>query len=79
MAMIFEICVKGKMGNYLEHLKFFAENQYRFMKGKSSDRALFKHIFQITNSIENDKVIMGVYLDLAKVFHIAGIREKLLD
>ena len=91
IAKIFEICVKEKMGNYLEHINFFADNQNGFMKGKSTDTALFKHISQIAGSVENNKVTLGVYLDLAKAFDTishtilckklqkAGIRGKILD
>lgn len=62
ISKIFEACVKEKMGNYLEYIKFFCDNQYGFMKGKSTDTALFKHTSQITDSIENNKLTMGVYL-----------------
>jgi len=79
------------MGNYLEHTNFFADNQNGFMKEKSSDMALFKHISQITDSIENNRVTLGVYLYLAKALDTishatlckklqkAGIRGKMLD
>lgn len=67
-AKIFENCVYEKMNNYLEHTKFYAPQQFGFLKGKSTDTALYKHISQITESVENNKATVAVYLDLAKAF-----------
>ena len=90
-SKIFEISVKEKFWNYLEHIKFFAPNQYGFLKTKSTDTALFKHITDITTNIENNRPTIGVYLDFAKAFdtidHVrlcgklqkTGIRGPLLN
>ena len=68
ISKILEICVKEKLMNYLEHIKFFAPNQFGFLKSKSTDTALFKHITDITESIEQNQATLGIYLDLAKAF-----------
>ena len=67
-SKIYEKCVKEKILNYLDHINFFAPQQFGFLKEKSTDSALFNHITQITESIEANKATMAVYLDLAKAF-----------
>jgi len=90
-SKIFENCVQEKLNNYLEHTKFYSPQQFGFLKGKSTDTALFTHITQITESVEHNKASVAVYLDLAKAFDTvnhrilieklvkAGIREKMLQ
>ena len=68
ISKIFEGCVKEKLSNYLDHINFFPDSQCGFLKNKSTDIALFNHITDICNSIENNRVTIGVYLDLAKAF-----------
>ena len=63
--------------NYLKHIKFFSSSQYGFRKGCSTDTALFSHITDITESIEKNKITVGLYLDLAKAFDTVS-HNKLL-
>jgi endonuclease/exonuclease/phosphatase (EEP) superfamily protein YafD len=74
ISKIFENCVQEKLNNYLEHIKFYAPQQFGFLKNKSTDMALFEHIAQITNSVENNKATVAVYLDLAKAFDTVNHR-----
>ena len=77
ISKIYEKCIKEKVINYLEHiLCFFFENQFGFIKNKSTDLALFKHITEITKGIERNNISAGVYLDLAKAFDT--VNHKLL-
>jgi len=65
---ICESCVKEKLLNYLEHINFFTSQQNGFLKDRSTDTAIFSHITDITNGVEQGMVTMGVYLDFAKAF-----------
>jgi hypothetical protein len=90
ISKIFEICVKEKLLNYLEHIGFFAPNQFGFIPKKSTDAALFQHISDITENVEHNRATVGIYLDFAKAFDTidqlllcsklqkAGIRGPLL-
>ena len=53
IAKIFERCIKEKLLNYLEHINFFASEQFGFMRAQSTDTALFQHVTQITEYVEN--------------------------
>ena len=67
-SKIFEHCVKEKFVNYLEQINYLSPTQFGFIKGKSTDTALFAHINDITENVEKNRVTVGVYLDLAKAF-----------
>ena len=67
-AKIFENCVQEKINNYLEHTQFYATQQFGVLQGRSTDAALYEHITQIIENVENNKATVGVYLDLAKAF-----------
>ena len=60
--------MKEKFLNFLEHINFLADQQFGFRKNRSTDSALFVHITNIVNGIEENNVAVGVYLDLAKAF-----------
>ena len=68
VSKILESCVKDKILNYLNHIKYFSWQQFGFMKKKSTDMALFQHIRDIVEGIEMNNVTVGLYLDLAKAF-----------
>jgi hypothetical protein len=68
ISVIFEKAVKEKLLNYLEHIQFFASQQFGFLRNKSTDLALFHHLTTLTNIIENKNAALGIYLDLAKAF-----------
>ena len=68
ISKIFESCVRKTTINYLNHINFLAEEQFGFTKNKSTDTALFSHINNIVNGIEQNNAAVGVYLDLAKAF-----------
>lgn len=74
ISKIFENCVHEKLNNYLEHIKFYAPQQFGFLKSKSTDTALHEHISQITESIENNRATIALYLDLAKAFDTVNHR-----
>jgi hypothetical protein len=82
LSKIFEYSVKEKIMNYLEHINFFAPSQFGFLRNKSVDQALFHHITDTVEGIENNKVSMGVYIDLSKAFdtiHHGKLINKLID
>ena len=76
-SKIFELCVKEKFVNYLEHIKFLSPSQFGFTKGRSTDTALFTHINDITRNVENNRATVGVYLDLAKAFDTVSHKRLL--
>lgn len=68
LAKVFEKCVKEKILNFLNHINFLSEQQFGFTKNKSTDTALFTHITNIVECIEENNAAVGVYIDLAKAF-----------
>ena len=43
IAKIFEKSVKEKNLNYLDHINYFSEKQFGFIRNESADMALFAH------------------------------------
>lgn len=67
-SKIIEKALTKKMYNFLNHTKFFASNQYGFIKGKNTESALLEFNKFILNSIDKNKKTVAVFLDIAKAF-----------
>ena len=59
---------KSKIINHLNDIKFFASNQFGFLKQKLTDLAIFHKITDLVDCIEVNAAAMTLYLDLAKAF-----------
>ena len=59
---------EGKALELSKLYKLFPNSQHGFIASKSTDVALCTHIMDTCSSIEDNKVTIGVYLDLAKAF-----------
>ena len=55
--------------------QFLQPHHFCFLKGKSTDTALFTHIEEITQKIESNSMALGAYLDLAKAFNMVNHME----
>lgn len=67
-SKIIEKAIADKMYNFLNYTKFFSENQYGFIKGKSTEKALLEFSKFVHNSIEKSKKTVAIFLDISKAF-----------
>ena len=42
------------------------QEQFGFLKGRSTERAILDIVHRITNAIEAKKITLGIFLDLSK-------------
>lgn len=68
MAKIFEKLVKKKLMKYLENNRLISNHQFGFRDGRGTHDALFELTKYITNSLDESKKCIAVFLDLAKAF-----------
>lgn len=76
-AKIFETLVKRRLVCYLETFNIFCENQYGFIRGKSTLAAVISYIEVILNSIDSRECNGTVYCDMTKAFDLV-CHHKLL-
>lgn len=67
-SKIFEKLVSDQLSLFFYRTNFFHENQFGFLKGKSTNQALLKIINFISEAINNNKISLAVFLDLQKAF-----------
>ena len=67
-SKIFEKAIKNRMVNYLNKNKFFNENQFGFLQGKSTEDALLNFCSQLYDSIDNGKYTAALFIDITKAF-----------
>lgn len=87
-SKLIEKIISNRIYNFLNNSHFFAENQFGFMKNRSTTDALLDFSNFIYNSINNNKKTLAIYLDISKAFdsvnhnlliqklQAAGIREN---
>lgn len=68
LAKIFEILIKEKLMKFLEDRSWFFKGQYGFRPGRSTEDALFKLTETVIRSLDKNKKILAIFLDLAKAF-----------
>lgn len=68
MSKILEKIVHKRLLNFLIKYGFFSPKQYGFLPGRSTDRALFDKIKEITQNLESGKHVACIYFDVAKAF-----------
>ena len=67
-SKIFEKLMSKQLLSFLFQNNFFYENQFGFLKGRSTSQALFKILNFITSALNEGKVAAACFLDVQKVF-----------
>lgn len=78
LSKIFEKIIHKKLLDFLRKINFFANSQYGFLPGKSTDKALLDKLSVLTQGIEQKKKLACIYFDIAKAFDAVD-HGKLLD
>lgn len=73
ISKIFENCIKLQIITHFSKHSLFSLNQYGFIKNKSTDLALERHITEIVNNVDNRKPTLAVYLDFTKAFDLVDL------
>ena len=67
-SKILEKIVIKRLDKFIEKFNLLAEGQYGFRNNRSTSMALLDLMEEITNSIDNKKHMIGVFIDLKKAF-----------
>ena len=91
MAKIFEKLIHARITSFIDKNDILYKKQFGFRKQHSTVHALATAVSQIANSLNNNEVVLGVFLDFSKAFDTLlhnillkklehyGIRGKSLD
>lgn len=58
----------SRLDSFIEQNQLLSDNQYSFRNNHSTSHALFDMIEEITNTTDNKKHAIGLFLDLSKAF-----------
>nr|CAI5817711.1 unnamed protein product [Callosobruchus analis] len=67
-SKIFEMVMNRRIWNFLESNNIIKNTQHGYIKGKSTLTATYQFIQNIILDIDQDKVILGIFLDLTKAY-----------
>ena len=67
-SKILERLVHNRLNNYLKYNKLITPAQYGFQQNLSTEMAILELQDRITNQLINNKLSLGVFLDLSKAF-----------
>ena len=65
-SKILEKCIHTRILKYLLDNNLISKFQYGFLPGKSTDQAIFHFVKHLYGSMNNNKLIGTVFLDIAK-------------
>lgn len=68
IAKIFEKIVYNRLYSFLDKNKFFAKNQFGFLKGKNTTDALDRLTNFVYSNVNNNKKVIATFIDLKKAF-----------
>lgn len=72
-SKILEKLVNKRLVDYLEEKKLISDRQYGFRRGRSTQDAVSLLTGLISDHLDNKRVCIGVFLDLAKAFDTVSI------
>ena len=67
-SKIYEKCLCRRLLRFLHSNDFFDHNQFGFLKGRSTNHAIVKLINFISDSINRNEYVVGIFLDAMKAF-----------
>ena len=77
ISKLIEKVISSQLYEYFEDSKLFAENQYGFRPGHSTEYAALELVDRITTQMDNNTIPINIFLDLSKAFD--SINHKILD
>ncbi|CAG4937227.1 unnamed protein product [Colias eurytheme] len=73
MSKILEKIIFTRLSSFLHKTKFFSNQQYGFLRGKSTNDAVNDLTSHIIGNLDSKKYCIGIFLDLAKAFDTVSI------
>ena len=77
-AKILEKCLKDRLISFLKSKNILSKNQFGFTENVSTADAMYNLTSEITNSVNESKTCIAVFIDLANAFDTVP-HQKLLD
>ena len=57
-----------RFSSFINKCNILTPDQYGFREGHSTSHALINFIRNVTNAIDNEEIMLGIFLDLSKAF-----------
>lgn len=73
ISKIMEKLINNRIINYLNAFNILSNSQYGFRQGKSTEDAILELTKNITNSIDNKRKTLCIFLDLKKAFDTVSV------
>lgn len=67
-SKIFEMVMISRLLNFMNEHNIFSKFQHGYLKGKSTNTAIYQFINAILNHLENKHLALGLFIDLSKAF-----------
>lgn len=67
-SKVFEKIIAIKLENFLETNKIMSPSQFGFLKGKSTEQAVYSFINKVITALDNKDHALGIFADLTKAF-----------
>lgn len=77
ISKILEQLISRRIVNFMNKNKIFSTFQNGYLRGRSTERAIYQALHNILNEINNKKKVNGIFLDLSKAFDAVD-HERLL-
>lgn len=77
ISKILEKLINCRLTNFLHHNNIIANNQFGFMKGKSTEDATLLLTETIARNLDIKEKVIGVFLDMSKAFDTVSVPKLL--
>ena len=67
-SKIFEKCIYTRLLDFITKCNILTNNQFGFRAGHSTSSALINFINKVGSAIDNEEIMIGLFLDLTKAF-----------
>lgn len=67
-SKIFELVMSVRLVNFFQECKLFSCTQHAYLKGKSTQTAIFQFTNALLNIIEKNQSALGIFLDLTRAY-----------
>ncbi|KAK9876042.1 hypothetical protein WA026_011153 [Henosepilachna vigintioctopunctata] len=78
LSKVFEMAILDRLLKFINDCKLLSDTQHGFLKGKSTQTAIYKFTETLIHLIEEGKWAMGLFLDLTKAYDCL-FREYILN
>lgn len=67
-SKLFELVMSTRLLNFMNKCDLFSESQHGYLKGRSTQTAIFQFIQAVLRHLENGDLALGMFLDLSKAY-----------